>query len=158
MKPFDRSIIYTRLAPLLNLIIPSIQLRPFFFRLIIAFLTTQSIGALVTLGQSMLGSPIDDTWQYYLFLALEMIQYGCWFWNVWYGIRLLFTRVIPLDAKGILTADSIGLAVSLGFLLFMVSAVSSLQDQTYSFTIRIVLIAAFTVSIGLPMIWKKASY
>ncbi|GAB3740351.1 hypothetical protein [Spirosoma jeollabukense] len=157
MKPFDGTLIFTRLAPLLNLIIPDIPLRPFFSRLIIAFLTTQTIGALVTLGQSMLGSPSDDTWQYYLFLALEMIQYGCWFWNVWYGIRLLFTWVIPLDAKGILTADSVGLAISLGFLLFMVNAVSSLQDQTYSFTIRLVLIAAFTISIALPMIWKKAT-
>ena len=158
MKPFDRSFIFTRLAPLLNLIIPNIPLRPFFSRIIIAFLTTYVIGALVTLAQSMLGSPLDNSWQYYLFLVLETIRYGCWFWNVWYGIRQLFTWIIPLDAKSILTAEYAGLAISLGFLLFMVDAVSSLQDQTYNFTFRIMMIAAFTMSIGLPMIWKKDSY
>ena len=158
MKPFDRSVIFTRLAPLLKLIIPDIPLRPFFLRIIIAILTTQTIGALITLGQSMLGSPLDDTWQFYLFLALETIRYGCWFWNVWYGIRQLFTWIIPLDKKGILTAEYVGLAISLGFLLFMVSSVSSLSDQTYSFTIRLLLLAAFSITIGLPMMLKKDTY
>jgi hypothetical protein len=57
MKPFDRTIIYTGLAPLLNFIIPDIPLQPFFFHLIIASLTTQTIGALVTQGQSMWAVP-----------------------------------------------------------------------------------------------------
>lgn len=157
MKPFDQTYFFTALAPWINRIIPNVRTRPFFCRILLAILATKTIGALLTLGHQVLTNPVDGTWQYYLYLTLEMIQYGCLFWNVWYGFKQIFIWIIPLDPKGTLTADSIGLAISLGTLLFLTGKVSSLSDQTYALPLHLVLIGGFIVSVGLPTVWKKTT-
>ena len=150
MKLFTQTRFYLLLSPFLEKIIPEHPARPFWTRILLAYLGCRSVEALIDLIEPLLGSPVDNTWQYYSYLGLETLRYGSWFWGIWYGLVQTINFTFYPHPKSMFSAVNLAFLITWVFAMGTIQFVNRTVEPVYTHDVIASLLGAFLVSVVLP--------
>lgn len=154
MKPFEQTIFFKWVSPLVYRIIPAHSGQRFWCLFIVSSLLVQVINIVCWFWNGFLGSPADDTPGYYALIVVETVRYGAWLWGFWY----CFYQLVKLSPRNqLLTPQLLSCSVTSGLLMYLLTAVTQHVEPDYILLIRGMLIFAFGAGVVLPTIWHPAS-
>lgn len=150
MKLFTQTSFYQFFSPFICRIIPIHPARDFWTRILLAFGLSRSLESIIDLVEPVLGSPIDNTWQYYTYLGLETIRYGSWFWGIWYGLLQTIDFTFNPHSKSIFSAANSAFVLTWILVMGTIQFVNRTVEATYTEVITISLLSAFLLSVVIP--------
>ena len=150
MKLFTQTRFYNFFSPFISQIIPIHPARDFWTRILLAFILSRSLESLIDLVEPVLGSPIDDTWQYYAYLGLETLRYGSWCWGIWYGLIQTINFTFYPHPKSMFSAVNLAFLITWIMVIGTIEFVNRTVESAYSGIIVLCLCTSFIVSVGIP--------
>ncbi|SFE53668.1 hypothetical protein [Spirosoma endophyticum] len=150
MKLFTQTRYYQYFSPFICQIIPAHPARDFWTRILLAFLLSRSLESSIDLVEPVLGSPIDNTWQYYTYLGLETLRYGSWFWGIWYGLVQTIDFAFHPHPKSLFSAANSAFVLTWILVMGAIQFVNRTVEATYAEIITVSLLIAFLVSVIIP--------
>lgn len=150
MKYFAQTRFYQFLSPFIGQIIPEHPARGFWTKLVVAFMFSRSVEGLIDLVESILESPIDETWQYYAYFGLETLRYGTWFWGLWYGLVQTINFTFSPHPQSMFSAVNVAFLLTWISVMGIIEFVNHAIEPTYTSVITASLCMAFFVSVVLP--------
>lgn len=150
MKLFTQTRFFQIISPFVDKIIPVHPARDFWVRILTAYILSFTLEKLIDLIEPVLGSPIDDTWQYYTYLGLETIRYGCWCWGIWYGLLQTINFTFRPHPKSIFSAANTAFVLTWILVMGAIQYINRTVEPMYSNVITVAVIIAFLVSVIIP--------
>lgn len=150
MKLFTQTRFYQLLSPFLDKLIPVHPARTFWTKILLAYLCSRSLEGIIDLIEPVLGSPVDNTWQYYTYLGLETLRYGSWFWGIWYSLVQTINFTFLPHPKSMWSAVNVAYLITMILLISSIEVVTRTVEPAYTHDVIASLCVAFLVSVVLP--------